>query len=279
MLLLGHSFSLLVLLIFKVQYLEYQGKGITVSARTTIVTGGGTGIGRAIAATFVRNGDEVVIVGRRIDVLQSAAKDLETESSLPVRWRSCDVSDPAQIDDFVAWLAAEGIETVDVLVNNAGGTGSVDRDASTHTAADYARSMLSANLIGTYLMVHALWNHLRRPGGRIINISSIAAFRGGGDMYSAAKAGVVGLTYALAGELGPEGITVNAVAPGIVLDTEFFGDRMTPERRDRTVAQTPMGRPGRPEDIASAVHYLASPAASFVTGEVLHVNGGWIFGR
>lgn len=106
-----------------------------------------------------------------------------------------------------------------------------------------------------------------------------AAFRGGGDMYSAAKAGLVGLTYSLALELGPDGITVNAIAPGLVLGTEFFGDRMTDERRQRTVAQTPIGRAGRPEDVAEAVRYLASETASFVTGEVLHVNGGWLFGR
>jgi len=139
--------------------------------------------------------------------------------------------------------------------------------------------MLDANLIGTYLMTHGLRPYFRRPGARIVNISSIAAFRGGGDMYSAAKAGVVGLTYALALELGPEGITANAVAPGLVLDTEFFGDRMTDERRRRTVAQTPLARAGHPADVVAAVRYLASPEASFVTGEVLHVNGGWLFGR
>ena len=98
-------------------------------------------------------------------------------------------------------------------------------------------------------------------------------------MYSAAKAGVVGLTYSLAGSLGPEGITVNAISPGVILGTEFFGDRMTDARRERTVAQVPVGRPGRPEDIAEAVHYLASPGASYVNGEVLHVNGGWLYGR
>jgi 3-oxoacyl-[acyl-carrier protein] reductase len=247
--------------------------------RTVIVTGGGTGMGKAIAATFAQDGATMVILGRREHVLRDAAEEITGRTSTVVRWRACDVSDPATVDDFVAWLDAEIGGTVDVLVNNAGGVGSIERDAPTAAAAEYAYRMLAGNVVGTYLMVHALWHRFRRPGGRIINISSIAAFRGGGDMYSAAKAGVVGLTYSLAGELGPEGITVNAVAPGMVLQTEFFGDRMTPERAARTVSQTPMARPGAPDDVAAAVHYLASPAASYVTGEVLHVNGGWVYGR
>jgi 3-oxoacyl-[acyl-carrier protein] reductase len=189
------------------------------------------------------------------------------------------VADPGQVREFASWLTREVSSTVDVLVNNAGGTGSLDPDAEIGEAADFAWRMLSANLVGAYLLTHALRPHLRRPGGRIVNISSIAAFRGGGDMYSAAKAGLVGLSYSLAQDLGPLGITVNTVAPGLVLETEFFGDRMTDERRDRTVAQIPIGRAGRPDDIAAAVRYLASEEASFVTGEVLHVNGGWVFGR
>jgi 3-oxoacyl-[acyl-carrier protein] reductase len=189
------------------------------------------------------------------------------------------VGEAGDVEAFRAWLLAEVGTTVDVLVNNAGGVGGVADDAPLAEAARSAWDLLSGNLVGTYLMVHALLPHFRRPGGRIINISSIAALRGGGGMYSAAKAGVLGLTYSLAGELGPEGITVNAIAPGLVLETEFFGERMTEERMQRTVAQTPMRRPGRPTDIAAAVRYLASEEASFVTGEVLHVNGGWLFGR
>ena len=248
-------------------------------ARVAIVTGGGTGMGRAMARALAADGDTVVILGRRTNVLEQAAREISMNVPGPVRWRPCDVSQPEQVGDFVGWLLSEVSPTVDILVNNAGGTGSIERDATLEEAAAYAWRMLSANLVGAYLMTHALIPHLRRPGGRIVNISSIAAFRGGGDMYSAAKAGMVGLSYSLAQELGPEGITVNAIAPGLVLGTEFFGDRMTEERRQRTVSQTPMARPGSPEDIAEAVRYLASPAASFVTGEVLHVNGGWIFGR
>jgi 3-oxoacyl-[acyl-carrier protein] reductase len=248
--------------------------------RVIVVTGGGTGMGRAIARVFAADGEHVVIVGRRDDVLARTAAELHTEAPCQhVVWRRCDVGQPDDVEDFRSWLAREVGPVVDVLVNNAGGVKSVADDAPLREAADHAWEQLGANLVGAYLMVHALLPVLRRPGGRIVNISSIAALRGGGGMYSAAKAGVLGLTYSLAGDLGPDGITVNAVAPGMVLETEFFGARMTEERLRRTIAQTPMRRVGQPEDIAAAVKYLASPEASFVTGEVLHVNGGWLFGR
>ncbi len=248
--------------------------------RVVIVTGGGTGIGRAIARDFAAHGERVVILGRRAEVLERTAAEIQSaDAAGQVRWYTCDVAEPDAVDAFRAWLLREVDETVDVLVNNAGGVGGVGDDASLREAAESAWALLGGNLVGSYLMVHALLQYLRRPGGRIVNISSIAALRGGGGMYSAAKAGVLGLTYSLAGELGPDGITVNAIAPGMVLETEFFGDRMTEERMQRAIAQTPMRRTGRPADVAAAVRYLASEEASFVTGEVLHVNGGWIFGR
>jgi 3-oxoacyl-[acyl-carrier protein] reductase len=248
--------------------------------RIVVVTGGGTGIGRAIAGAFAADGERVVLTGRREEVLAQTAEQLQaTTPGGLVAWHRCDVSQAGEVAAFRHWLTSEIGSTVDVLVNNAGGVSTVAADAPLQDVAAYAWEELGANLVGTYLMVHALLPHLRRPGGRIVNISSIAALRGGGGMYSAAKAGVIGLTYSLAGDLGPDGITVNAIAPGLVPDTGFFGDRMTEERLQRTIAQTPMRRAGQPRDVAAATRYLASDEASFVTGEVLHVNGGWLFGR
>jgi 3-oxoacyl-[acyl-carrier protein] reductase len=129
------------------------------------------------------------------------------------------------------------------------------------------------------LLTEAVVNRLKRPGGRVINVSSIAALRGGGVAYASTKAAILGLTYTLASELGPAGITVNAVAPGYVTSTEFFGDSMTAQRHDNLVAQTLTGRASLPDDVAAAILYLASPDAGQVTGQVLQVNGGALMGR
>lgn len=247
--------------------------------RTVVVSGGGTGIGREIARTFALDGERVAIVARREDVLKQTAEEINAETGVDlVRWYHADLCDPAEVEAATGAIldAHEGL--VDVLVNNAGG---IVRGATASLAEVRVawEEDLRRNVLPAVLLTTALVPHLRRPGGRVVTISSIAAMRGGGDSYSAAKAALIGWTYSLAAELGPAGVTVNAVAPGYVTGTEFFEGTMTPERHERLVGETLDGRPGRPEDVAATVRFLASEDAGHLTGQILQPNGGAVLGR
>ncbi len=250
--------------------------------RVVLVSGGGTGIGRTIARTFAEEGDHVVILGRRGGVLAATATQLNAErdgTSGDVRWQQVDLTKPAEVERAIAAVVAAVGGTINVLINNAGG---VDRGITGDTLSDIAERFerdFRTNVLSAVLLTRAVAPYLSRPGGRIINFSSIAAFRGGGDSYSVAKAALHGWTYTLAAEFGAQGITVNAIVPGYIADTEFFGGTMTPERQQRLIGQTLAGRAGQPDDVAAAVQFLASERAAFITGEVLQVNGGALFGR
>lgn len=248
-------------------------------ARMVVVSGGGTGIGRAVAERFVRAGDRVLILGRRAAVLEESAQTISAQvgGTGHVQWMAADLTKVTDVERVTESLAHQG-GCVDVLVHGAGGA---DRAATPDLVALRAQWMrdYEANVMSAVLLTQALRPSLRRPGARIVLMSSIAAVRGGGDSYSAAKAALIGWTYSLAAELGADGITVNAVAPGYVTGTEFFADRMTTERHQRLVAATINGRAGEPQDIAAAVFFLAAAEAAHVTGQVLHVNGGAAFGR
>ncbi|MDF5758048.1 SDR family oxidoreductase [Spongiactinospora sp. TRM90649] len=238
--------------------------------RTTVVTGGGTGIGKAVAARFAADGDQVVLIGRRADVLEKAAAEIGG-TALPA-----DLSEPAEAERVRADLAGR-FGGIDVLVNNAGGN--VERTGTHEGVVDRWSGNFRANVLTAVLPTEAL-RDLLNPSGRVVFVSSIAALRGsGGSSYGPMKAALHPYAFDLAAALGPRGITVNVVAPGLIEDTEFFGGTLSDERRATLVAQTHTGRAGSPQDVAETVHWLASPGAGHITAQIIQVSGGAERGR
>ncbi|MFG1909813.1 SDR family NAD(P)-dependent oxidoreductase [Kribbella sp. NPDC048928] len=229
--------------------------------RTIVVTGGATGIGRATAERFRADGDDVVITGRRADVLEKAAADLGARGVV------CDATDPAQVERLLGELPAE----VDVLVNNAGGNTDFGRpDGGLAELKANWLANLEANLISAVLTTTALAPRLTAS---VVHLGSIAGVRGAGS-YGASKAALALWNTEVAADLGAQGVTSNVVAPGFTADTEFFQGRLTGERRSTLLQATLTKREGQVGDIAGTIHFLASPAARHLTGQVLHVNGG-----
>jgi 3-oxoacyl-[acyl-carrier protein] reductase len=237
--------------------------------RDVVVTGGGTGIGLAVARRFAESGDAVTIVGRRRDVLVKAAHLLGPT----VRPLACDLADP----DAVEALLPELPSRVDVLVNNAGSRESM-AGGSPHAVLARWRGDFERNVLTAVLLTESIRERLTPNGGRVVTVSSIAAVRGAGS-YGASKAALHAWNHFLAAQLGPSGITANVVAPGTVAGTEFFGDRLNEVELVRRASRTLVGRVGEPEDVAAAVFFLASAEAGYITGEILHCNGGELLGR
>ena len=236
-----------------------------------MVTGGSSGIGRAVAARFVADGAEVVITGRRADVLKAVADEIGARGVV------CDGTDPVAVEQALTQFP----ERIDVLVNNAGGNTDLvqpePHDLS-RLAANW-QANLAANVLTAVLTTTALSDRLA-DGGTVVLLGSIAADRGsGGGSYGAAKAALGTWNLDLSAELGGRGITSNVISPGYVAETEFFGDRMTDERRASLLAATRNKREGSPADIAETVFFLASPGARHITGQVLNVNGGAVTTR
>ncbi|MGP3967922.1 SDR family NAD(P)-dependent oxidoreductase [Streptomyces sp. 6N223] len=247
--------------------------------RTVVISGGGTGIGLAAARCFARGGDTTVLIGRRREALERAAAELDG-SAVPC---PADLTEPDDAARAAAFIA-ERFGTVDVLVNSAGGNGCLEprrdtADPLASAAHDWTVNF-RLNTLTAVLLTEALRDRLASPGGRVLFLSSIAAYRGSGSgAYAASKAALHPYAFDLARALGPRGVTVNVVAPGVVDDTEFFGGAMTAERHDRLVAETLTRRAAEPGDIAETLHWLASHAAGHITSQIIQVNGGAERGR
>jgi NAD(P)-dependent dehydrogenase (short-subunit alcohol dehydrogenase family) len=233
--------------------------------RTVIVTGGISGIGRAIAEAFARDGCRVWATAR-------SAEDAREANPLPegvAAW-ALDVTKPLSVADFLDGFYGQRL---DVLVNAAG---IILRDGHEFDPFNFAR-VVDVNLTGTMRMCVAAKDLLAESRGCIINIASMLSFFGSGHVpaYSASKGGVAQLTKSLAIAWAPQGIRVNAIAPGWIETAMTAPLVADPSRRDAIVARTPLARWGQPEDIAGAALFLASDAAAFITGVVLPVDGGY----
>ncbi len=239
--------------------------------QVAIITGGTRGIGFAIARSFLEQGAAVIVCGSRPQTAQAAVEKLRAENSAwSVEGISPDLSDYASVqaafDDVVARY-----HRVDILVNNAGTSAS---EPLTGYTPEMFRKTMSLNLDATFYCIRAIVPHMiQRHSGCILNTSSMVSIYGqpAGVAYPTSKAAVNGMTLSLARELGPHGIRVNAVAPGIT-NTDMM-QAVPKSVIEPMIAQIPLRRIGEPEDVANAFVFLASPMASYITGEVLRVDG------
>lgn len=242
----------------------------SLDGRKMLVTGATGGLGQSIARDFHRQGAMVTVSGRRMDVLESLAQDLGNER---VHIVPCDLSDEDSVKGLVP-KAYEAMNGLDTLVNNAGITKDVLMMRMKDEDFD---EVISVNLRALFLLSRAcLRNMMKDRFGRIINISSVVGVTGnpGQVNYCASKAGVIGMSKALAAEVATRGITVNCIAPGFIKSP--MTDVLSDEYRAKLEATIPMQHIGLAEDISAAAVYLASKEAGYVTGQTLHVNGGMV---
>jgi len=243
---------------------------VDLSNQVALVTGASQGLGRSIAIELARNGARVVCVARNTDKLKETVAIIEADGGAAVAL-ACDVKDRQSVDKAVDHVA-DTWTRLDILVNNAG----VTRDTlMPRMTDDEWDDVINTNLRGAFLFARAASRHmLRARYGRIINMASVSGLMGnaGQTNYSASKAGLIGMTRSLSRELAGRNVTINAVAPGFIESemTKILGEAILAEAKKRIPAR----RLGTPQDVAYAVLFLVSPAAAYVTGQVLTVDGG-----
>lgn len=241
--------------------------------KTAIVTGASRGIGKAIAQKLASQGAAVVInYNGSEEKAQEAQREIQEKGGTASIYR-CNVADYAQCEKFIQDVIQE-YGSLDILVNNAG----ITKDGLLMKMAeeDFDK-VIATNLKGAFNTIRfASRQMLKQRSGRIINMSSVSGVAGnaGQANYAASKAGLIGLTKAAARELASRGVTVNAIAPGFIETdmTDVLGDKV----KEAAVAQIPLGRFGKPEQVAAAAAFLASEEAGYITGQTLHVDGGMV---
>lgn len=242
--------------------------------KVAIVTGGAQGIGKAIAMSLANQGADVVVADLNMEKARGVAEEIAKEMGRGAIAIKTDVAHKQSVQAMVDQAIKE-FGQIDILVNNAG----IIRRGSLETMSDQDwHDVIDTNLTGVYYCCRAVVPIMkRRGGGKIINISSVASKIGditSSPGYAPSKAGINCLTKSLARELAPHGINVNAVAPHAI-ETEMSA-QWSEEKRKQVVSAIPLGRMGKPEEVAEVVAFLASEKASFITGEIIDVNGGFL---
>jgi 3-oxoacyl-[acyl-carrier protein] reductase len=246
---------------------------INLAGKTALVTGGNSGIGRAIALMLAQAGADVAITCFSTPTDQTT-HEIKRLGRNAVCLRM-DATNSADVNRVVAQAAHALGGHIDILINNAGHL--VGRAPVVEMDDEHWHRVIDVNLSSAFYCTRAAIPFMSRGWGRIVNMSSLAAHNGGGPgavPYSASKAGVIGLTRGLAKELASQGITVNAVAPGLILGTPFHDTFNTDEGKQKAITAIPLSRGGTPDDVAGTVLYLVSDLAAFLTGEVIEINGG-----
>jgi len=245
------------------------------NGKSGIVTGGGTGLGKGIAAALVQAGASVLIVGRRVDVLEKTANELSKSGKPPIPF-SADVSQMGDIPKIVE-KAVKEFGKIDFLVNNAGAIRRAP--VENYSEADWD-AVVQTNLKGPFFLSQAVARTMieaKRPGA-IVNTASLIAYIGGKNVpaYAASKAGIKQVTMSMANAWAPYGIRVNAVAPGWFITELTEALQKDKSRYAEILSRIPLGRWGNPEELGGAVLFLVSDASSYVTGQTFVIDGGWL---